>query len=480
MDIKYIVEKFKTAKILCIGDIMLDRFVYGDVERISPEAPVPILKVYDEKKMPGGVGNVVRNIKALGGMAQIISIVGDDSYGNILQNLLKASADLTLIKSKKVPTIVKTRYIGLNQQLLRVDEEPADIISPEIKGKVLKNIEAKSSSCNLIVLSDYGKGIVEKDVVRKIMGSGIPVIVDPKKKDFSFYSGAYLITPNKKELKEASEMPVENDEQIIQACKSLILKHNIQNILATRGAEGMTLVERKNENEFEVTRLHNIAKEVYDVSGAGDTVVAVMALGLSCGQSLKDSAEIANIAGGIVVGKAGTAVVYPEEIIAQTQNKNKNTANKIVDIKALKTLIEDWKSKNLTVGFTNGCFDILHKGHIFLINQAAEYCDKLILGLNDDPSIKRLKGNARPVNEQEARAEVVAGLQNIDAVIFFSEDTPLNLIKQIMPDVLIKGADYKIENVVGAKEVIASGGKVVLADLKDGFSTTKTIAKLSY
>ena len=333
------------------------------------------------------------------------------------------------------------------------------------------------AECGALILSDYGKGVLTEDLIQELISlahsAHVPIIVDPKGDDYSCYRGATLITPNRKELEQATKMPIDNDKSIVSAASSLIKKYSFRSVLVTRSADGMTLVTKKN-----VCHLSAEAREVFDVSGAGDTVVATMGSAISIGSNIENSARLANTAAGLVVGKFGTAVVYLSELknVLFPQSIFKEKA-KILNIGKASALITKWSKQGLIVGFTNGCFDILHPGHLSLLNEAKANCDKLIVGLNTDKSVKRLKGEQRPINSEMARAEILAALSQVDIVVLFDEDTPINLIKLFKPNIIIKGADYSEKEVIGANIVIRNGGKVILAKLKKGYSTSTALSR---
>jgi D-beta-D-heptose 7-phosphate kinase/D-beta-D-heptose 1-phosphate adenosyltransferase len=341
-------------------------------------------------------------------------------------------------------------------------------------------VEASLDECQVVTLSDYGKGLLTDHVLTSVLrlaeSRGIPTIVDPKGRDYSKYRGAFMVTPNRAELAEATGMKGATDEAIVAAARKLMDSSGIRNVLVTRSQDGMTLVTEAGD-------VHHIparAREVFDVSGAGDTVVATLAAALAVHNEPLDAARLANLAGGIVVGKIGTATATAAELrAAATTLSGDHGYGKIMKLEHVEDAISGWKAQGLTVGFTNGCFDLLHPGHISLLRQARSHCDKLIVGLNSDASVSRLKGPSRPIQKQDARAQVLAALQDVDAVVLFDEDTPMRLITALLPDVLVKGADYTVETVVGADLVTAAGGRVVLAQLEAGFSTTQTVASIS-
>jgi len=477
-----LVEQLPNAKVLCIGDVMLDRFVYGSVTRISPEAPIPIIRVERESAMLGGAGNVARNATALGTSVRFLSLVGDDLPGREVMEYIandKGVEPYIQIERNRLTTI-KTRYIAGGQQLLRSDNETTAMLAAPTISNLSALAAQLAPDVSAIVLSDYGKGVLHGDVVTATIAAarkaGKPVIVDPKGTDYSIYRGATVVTPNRAEAQAATGIDIQSDEDAIAAATKIITECGIENVLLTRSQDGMTLVTSKGE----ATHLPTEAREVFDVSGAGDTVVACLASAIAGGASLSDAARIANVAAGIVVGKIGTAVVYPDELVSVLHHHDLMIGEaKLMPLDRMVDRVERWRRKGYKVGFTNGCFDLLHPGHLSLLQQARSNCDRLIVGLNSDASVKRLKGEARPVQSEAARAAVLGSLETVSGVVIFGEDTPITVIKALKPDILVKGADYTIDKVVGADIVQGYGGKVVLANLADGFSTTSTIARIN-
>lgn len=474
-------DSFLNHRILCVGDLMLDRYVYGQVDRISPEAPIPVLHITRETATLGGAGNVVRNIAALGGCVDVVGVIGEDQAGAELAEAFNDLPGITgrLLSDASRPTTEKTRYVAGSQQVLRADYEKATALSDDTEDQALVAISDSLRQAEGVILSDYGKGVltpkVISETIRLARAEGKPVVVDPKGRDFGRYAGATYLTPNRKELSEATGMSIATVADAEAAARLLIRDCGVEGVLAKLGGEGVCLV-LKNQP---ARHLHTKAREVFDVSGAGDTVIATMTLALISGFSPAEAAELANTAGSLVVGKVGTASVTREEIAHELmQGESRLSDDKIVGFLAAAERAERWRKRGLTVGFTNGCFDLLHPGHISLLRQARAACDKLVVGLNSDASVKRLKGESRPVQSESARGTVLASLGDVDMVVIFDEDTPLKLIKTIRPDVLVKGADYAIDAVVGAAEVQGWGGKVVLAQLVEGQSTTKTISKM--
>lgn len=477
-----LIESLSDARVLCIGDVMLDRYVLGAVERISPEAPIPVLRVERETAMLGGAGNVVANIAALGGQARFAAIIGNDDAGRDVGDLLSAleTVDADLIAEDDRRTTLKTRFVGAGQQMVRADVETVQPLSPDSEAHSLECIADALPRCACVILSDYGKGMLSDSLIQNAIdlahGANRKVVVDPKGRDYSRYRGADLITPNKKELMDATGMPVSTDADVIAACEHLIESCGIGGVLATRSADGMTLVLKG----AEPCHLKAEAREVFDVSGAGDTVIATFALAWAAGATAEDAARLANTAAGIVVGKAGTATVSVQELSRKLHQQDLDQAEaKLFDLDEAETQVARWREQGLKIGFTNGCFDLLHPGHISLLSQARAACDRLVVGLNSDSSVRGLKGDTRPVQSEAARAAVLGALAAVDLVVLFSDETPITLIETLRPDVLVKGADYTVETVVGADIVQGYGGKVVLAQLVDGHSTTNTIARLA-
>ena len=477
-----IVDALPGARVLCVGDVMLDRFVYGQVERISPEAPIPILRVERERSMLGGAGNVVRNLAVLGAETCFVSVIGDDPAGRDITRLVAAEAGVEphLLTQRDRSTTIKLRYVAGSQQLLRADSETIAPISSALEIQVVQRAIDDLDRAAVVVLSDYGKGVLTAGATRGIIDAararGRIVLVDPKGGDYERYRGASLLKPNRRELAEASRMPVDSDQAIVAAARHIIATCGVAEILVTRSQDGMTLIGAEGEPRHLPAR----AREVFDVSGAGDTVIATLAAALAIGQNTLAAARLANAAASIVVGKIGTAVAERQEIQAALHSRDLMTGEaKTVTLSQALDRVAAWRAKGLKVGFTNGCFDLLHPGHVALLSQARAACDRLIVGLNADASVKRLKGATRPVQSEAARAVVLGSLASVDLVVIFAEDTPLELIRALKPDVLVKGADYTIATVVGADAVQSWGGRVLLADLMAGHSTTATLKKIA-
>ena len=476
-----LIDRLASGPVLVVGDVMLDRFIYGIVERISPEAPIPILKVEAEATMLGGAGSVVRNLAALGARPRLVAVIGDDGPGREVRALLEAVLEVppTIVVDTSRPTTVKHRYVAGAQQLLRADREAVSPLEEGPATTVLEAARAALEDAGALVLSDYGKGAltvpVLKDLIAAAQAIGCPVVVDPKGSDFTRYRGATVVTPNRRELELATGMPTDDDKAVEAAGRALIAASGVAHVLATRSEAGMTLVK----GDGGTILLPAQAREVYDVSGAGDTVVAVVAAALAGGLILEQAAGLANAAAGVVVGKAGTAVAEPGDILRSLHGESLLAAEaKVADLATALADVRRWRQSGLSVGFTNGCFDLLHPGHVALLEQAAAACDRLIVGLNGDASVARLKGETRPVQGESARAAVLASLAGVDRVVVFGDDTPQRLIEAIRPDVLVKGADYSRDEVVGGDFVEGYGGKVLLAEIAPGHSTSTTIKQI--
>jgi len=465
--------------ILCIGDIMLDIFVQGSVSRISPEAPIPVFKYIHEHSLLGGVGNVVRNLEGLEVPSILIGLLGDDDAAQTLEGLIQTSSFIfpEFLKCPHFKTTQKTRFIAGAHQLLRVDKELPEGILPEHSKALEQKILEYLPSSNIIVLSDYSKGVLSKDLliplIKEARFNKKTIIVDPKGKDYSRYKGSTLLTPNRQELHLATDLPTDTDEECIFAAHKIRKDHDIETVLVTRGGQGMTLVTQNDAVHFAASNL-----EVFDVSGAGDTVVAVLSAALNEGVSLEVAVQMANTAGGIVVGKVGTAAIEKQELQDALQHQHVLSPQKICSLSQAIDLRIKWQRRGLKVGFTNGCFDLLHPGHLHVLQESKTQCDRLIVGLNKDSSIKNLKGEKRPIQGEDARALILAALEVVDCIILFEEKTPYNLIINLKPDVLIKGADYTVETVVGSSEVMSYGGKVHLVSLIPGQSTTNLVKKM--
>lgn len=469
--------------VLCVGDLMLDEFVYGEVSRISPEAPAPVIAVQRSETNVGGAGNVARNIAALGARCIFVGIIGaDDAGGRLAAELAKEDAiEPLLVTDSSRPTTRKVRFVSdhFSTHMLRADWEIATPASNEIEQRLIDVILPQLSSADIVLLSDYAKGVLTPRLIRAVIDAsrqlGKRVIVDPKSANFTIYRGATLLTPNRKEFAEATRSRAETPAEIAQAAQDAIAVADCEAILVTQSEHGMTLVPRLGEP----IHVPALPVKVRDVSGAGDTVAAVLAVVLAAGADWDAALRSANAAAAVAVGKKGTATVTLAELRRRILPHAFLAAEeKIVATPAgLDAQVAEWRAQDLRVGFTNGCFDILHPGHVKVLTAARGACDRLIVGLNSDASVKRLKGEGRPVQDERARAEVLAALEAVDLVVIFAEDTPLNLITRIRPSVLVKGGDYTREQVVGHEIVAAGGGEVVLVDIMPGFSTTSLVAR---
>ena len=461
------------CKILCLGDIILDTYCFGEVNRISPEAPIPVLKLNKESNIIGGSGNVARNICAAGKKCHLISISGNDSESLVIKKLLNKTKNLSfeLFKEINRVTTKKRRFVSGNYQILRVDEESTKSINQSLETKIVSRINSIIQGFDIIIISDYNKGMLTKRLVEEVLRiSRINKkisIVDPKRKDFGFYKNADIITPNFKELLKANNIEdvIEDTNQVIlDLSKKMIKKYSFNSVITTRSSKGMTLVQKSAVHNF----LSN-AKEVFDVSGAGDTVVAYLAASLTSGKDLVESAKIANKAAGVAVGKFGTARVKINEVNDENRNE------KIHTLSGAKKFL---KNKKLKIGFTNGCFDLIHQGHIDFLKNARSRCELLIVGLNSDSSVSNLKGSSRPIISENERSLHLSNFEFVDMIILFNEKTPIKLIKELKPEFLFKGKDYKEEEVVGRKELSFWGGKVILLPFVKGKSTTKLIERI--
>ncbi len=481
-----LLEQFHLARIICLGDLMLDRYVYGTVERISAEAPIPIIRDERDESMLGGVGNVARNITAAGGQAHLLALNGDDAAGAEVAAQLAAMAgagagiSTDLVTRPGRPTTVKTRYIAAGQQLLRADRETTDAINTADGETLLSHLDAALTGAEVLVLSDYGKGVLSDDLlaaaIARARAANVTTVADPKRHDLSAYGGVDFLKPNRAELTAATGLPCDSDEQVTRAARAVMQQCDIGAILVSRSEQGMSLITKDGDPVHLPVR----APEVFDVSGAGDTVVAIFALALAAGSAPMLGAQLANLAGAIVVGKVGTAAVSQDELANGVLSADlTRSEDKVVSAAMAGADVERWRANGLRVGFTNGCFDLLHPGHISLLNEAKSLCDRLIVAINDDASVRRLgKGEGRPVQAEAARALVLASLATVDRVLIFAEDTPIPLLEQLRPDVLIKGGDYDIAGVVGGDIVQAYGGDVKLAGFLDGHSSTAVIARM--
>ena len=475
-----LIDKFSGVRVLCVGDIMLDQFQYGTVSRISPEAPIPVLRKGRTMDMLGAVGNVARNVSSLGAQASVVALVGEDDAGQRLAEILNSDARLTnhLLNTTERPTTIKTRFIAGNQQLLRVDEEVVEAVDAGLEKQAIERLQALIPEHDCILISDYGKGFLSDQIIDFLVTEArnrqIPVITDPKGTDFAKYRAVSVLKPNASELQAATSLPTQTNADIENALSAALEATEAETIIVTRSEKGLAIGGRGSAPHY----LQGRAREVYDVSGAGDTSLAALGLGVTVAGDVLVAAELAVLASGIVVGKAGTATVLPEELLLAARRDFQGSGlNEEVDSHDPYQRIEQWRRQGLRIGFTNGCFDILHPGHVSLLSYARQACDRLVVGLNSDASVYRLKGSARPVNTERARSAVLEGLKSVDLVLTFEEDTPARLIEQVQPDVLVKGGDYRKDEIVGADVVEGRGGEVLIAPLIAGHSTTSIIER---
>ena len=472
--------KAASVRALVIGDLMLDEYLWGRAERISPEAPVQVVEVTREDLRLGGAGNVVNNLAALGCSVSVCSVIGSDENGALLRHAFEAKGvDLEgLFEDPERRTSKKTRVIAANQQIVRIDRETKAAIGEASETALLVYLSAHCSNFDVIIVSDYLKGVLTPVVLSAVCRAGrdlgIPVVVDPKGSDYGKYRGASLLTPNRKEAEIASGIAITDPEGLELAAAKLLADLGLDALLITRSEAGMSLFPAQGA----AVHIPTVAREVFDVTGAGDTVISVLSLGLACGLSHADSAWVANVAAGIAVGKLGTSTVSPQEIVAEVGHGLKDSDSKIKNLDVLAHIIAQERTRGKQVVFTNGCFDLLHVGHVKYLQKARGLGDLLVVGLNSDASVRRLKGEHRPLIEESERAHILAALDCIDFVVIFDEDTPLAVIKALAPAVLVKGADYSVEEVVGRELVEAGGGRVELVQFVDGRSTSRIIDKI--
>jgi D-beta-D-heptose 7-phosphate kinase/D-beta-D-heptose 1-phosphate adenosyltransferase len=467
-----------SVRVLVVGDVMLDKYIWGDVERISPEAPVPVVRAAWHNERPGGAANVAMNLAGLGACVTVAGFGGgDDEQARLESMLAEAGVEPALTAVEAIPTTTKLRIFSGNQQMMRLDTEAAPSPSSAAYAKLLKSVSTALPNADVVVLSDYAKGVLTEAVCRSIIAEagklGVTVLVDPKQRDFSRYHGATTICPNLKELSAATGEPFADIDRVLAAGQAALGSLDMEFMVVTLGDKGIAVLRKD-------SRLHApaVVRQVYDVSGAGDTVIAVLALALACDVEIETAVQLANLAAGIVVNKAGTVPIQREELLgALSQELALHMDEKILPLKRLLSRVAMWRSAGDRVVFTNGCFDVLHIGHITLLEEARRKGDRLIVGLNSDESVRRIKGPLRPIVGERERARILAALSAVDAVIVFNESTPLQLIEAIRPDVLVKGGDYCEEAVVGAREVRVWGGRVELIPLVEGISTTRLIAK---
>ena len=483
MDRKTVESLFSHAaeiRCLVVGDLMLDEYLWGKAERISPEAPVQVVDVLREELRLGGAGNVVNNLVALGAQVAVCSVIGDDQNGwSLLKEFGRrdVSSDAIFLDPGR-RTSRKTRVVAANQQIVRIDRESREALPAAFEKQICDWVAAHIREFQVIVLSDYSKGVLTPAVIAAIVSlaaeTGIPVLVDPKGNDYIRYCGATLLTPNRKEAEAASGIAIRDADSLTRAANAIMDTAGLRHLLITRSEEGMSLFSKGED----AVHIPTVAREVFDVSGAGDTVLAALAVGIASGCGMVEAARLANVAAGIAVGKLGTSIVTPQEIIEVVALSHHDSDSKIKSRDVLALLIAAEQAKGKQVVFTNGCFDLLHAGHVQYLQKARGLGDLLVLGLNSDASVRRLKGAKRPLINEDERAHILAALYCIDYVTIFDEDTPLELIKALKPLILVKGGDYSLDGVVGRDIVEQYGGRVELVSFVDGKSTSNIIDKV--
>lgn len=473
-----ILDRLGSPRVLIVGDLILDHYITGDVERISPEAPIPVLAARRRHVGAGGAGNVAANLRAMGAEVALVGVVGDDGRGRQLCELLQGIGVDTagVLVADERPTTEKTRMVSGVQQMLRVDWEEARPVTEGMAGRLVAAVEARLPEARAVVLSDYGKGVLTDGVIARTIAAarqaGVPVLVDPKGVDFTRYRGATLVTPNRREAEEALGRKLPHLDDLPGAAADLIRVAELDGAVITLGADGIFFRSGDREGRVATT-----ARAVFDVSGAGDTVIANLALGLAAGLTLEEAVRLANQAAGIVVGRRGAASATRDELRVLLGERRHRTGA-VLARDELSGLIAEWRAEGKRIVFTNGCFDILHAGHVAYLRAARARGDALIVGVNDDPSVRRLKGDGRPINPLEDRMTVLAALEMVDAVVPFSEDTPQAIVQEITPDVLVKGQDWEQQGVVGQDWVEQHGGEVFLAPLVPGRSTSQIAERI--
>ena len=478
-----VLDGFAKVSLVCLGDIMLDKYIYGHIGRISPEAPVPVIQYTTEKCMLGGAGNAFRNLISLSGSTHtVISVVGNDPEGRQVEELLRsAGSRFFLVKQDGRTTTTKSRLIASSgQQVLRLDKEDTQEFSSETYTQVLDAFEKVLPGADLVLLSDYGKGFFTKGLLQEIIGRcsrlGKKVAIDPRGSDFAKYAGAFLIKPNRRELHDATRMPVESIDEVIEATTRMLTECDIANAIVTLSGDGMVHVSRDGRALLDKPV---DTREVYDVTGAGDTALSAISLGLAAEAPFDVVLQIANMASQIVVGKAGTATASGNEIreLLRLRDARMSAVGKVVDLATARSIVERWRESHQTVCFTNGCFDLLHFGHISSFIQTRKHGDKLIVGINSDSSVRRYKGPSRPLQDEMTRAAIVASLQYVDLVVRFDEPTAIDLVKALKPDVIAKEG-YELNAWPEAQYVKSYGGKVVFLKRELGYSTSEIVKKI--
>lgn len=474
------IDNFEFGRLVVIGDLLLDQYVFGSVGRISPEAPVPVLLKSHQKTVPGGAANVAVNAAALGCSVALVGVVGADKNAASLKHALSTWPSITvqgLVEHSGWSTISKMRVLSGQQQIVRIDEETVIDFPLETQNRLIEACKAALEKADVLICSDYAKGVLSEYVLQNVIdyarSKNIPVIVDPKRENFSCYRGASLITPNRSEMVRATGLPLRTNQEVEHAAQVASEQFG-GDVLITRSEEGMSLWQRNGHVHHEVAH----KSEVYDVSGAGDTVLATIGSVLSAKQDLDTAVVIATVAASIAVSKLGTAAVSRRELSEKLRSDIRDNTI-VVPLERAQALVRSWQTHGASVVFTNGCFDLVHPGHISLLHAAAQLGDKLVVALNSDASVRRLKGETRPVQNETARATVIGALRDVDLVVIFEEDTPLEVIKALKPNVLVKGADYKEDEVVGGDVVKSAGGRVELVTLIEGCSTSSLVRKMA-
>lgn len=477
--------QFEQSNVLVLGDLMLDCYLWGDVERISPEAPVPVFHIRRQSEIPGGAGNVVSNLIGLGAAVTVIGIRGRDAAGERLIKLLENDrVRLHILTFSDRPTITKTRVVSHGQQMIRLDKEDVLPLDKTLQAEIVELVKAESSKACAIIFSDYGKGLLHsKEFVQSIItlarSRKIPTIVDPKGNDWERYRGATCVTPNTKELEAVCGHSITSEVQLVEVMRTVMIEYDLSWLLVTRGPLGMCLMDRTEAPIF----IPTLARQVFDVSGAGDTVTATLGLCVGSGLPFPYGAKVANLAAGIVVGKVGTQPINLIELQSSLETTGvdaciSGVTQKLASLSSARTQSEAWKTRHQRVVFTNGCFDLLHPGHVHLLNQAKILGDRLVVAINSDDSVRRLKGSGRPILSERDRASLVASLDCVDLVVLFESDTPDDLLRSIRPHILVKGSDYKHEQVLGRAIVESYGGEVRLIPLLNGYSTASIAGKV--
>ena len=474
-------RNFTERPLLIVGDLMLDRYLWGEVGRISPEAPVPVVRLLRQSENPGGAANVAINLRGLGLSVAIVGLIGTDAEGIRLSALLTAAGIDTsgIVSFPDRPTSCKTRVIGEHQQMLRIDVEDISPLAASVTAALTERLQSLfAQKPAAVILSDYGKGVLTSILCQTIIAAGraasIPVFVDPKGRDYTHYRGATLISPNRAELALATGVPPKDIDALLAAGERLRVALDLRYLLVTLGDHGMTLLDGAAP-----VHIPAVSQEVYDVSGAGDTVIATTAAGLVAGLSIQDALRLANLAAGVVIGKVGTTPITALELASALSNDQvRFQFEKVCTLPVLLAQIARWRTRGERIVFTNGCFDLLHAGHVTYLERARQAGHRLVVGLNTDRSVRALKGEVRPVIHEDDRARVLAALAVVDAVILFDEDTPLTLIHAVRPDVLAKGADYREDQVVGGADVKSQGGRVYLVPLEEGHSSSNIMKRI--